>query len=245
MPDDLLHADSFHLIVKLKPGMLPGWEGGGWVGLESFAEEHLARDRFHALRPVLEALQARAAMIRGLAQSATQTISHDKTVISRDAEFWTLGSVEIRVAGPELLGLWRREADRLTAEFAAREAARQAARPVVLPPPPPPTGLSKRSAALLFGGSFVAVLVASKLLMTPPPDPAVSITTVKRDGTTIMLPDPKDPNFTIEYELRPDGTRVVTARYPNGQRPEPQDPNDPKRQRSLADGVNNVLRARP
>ena len=60
-----MHADSFHLIVKLKPGMLPGWEGGGWVGLESFSEEHLARDRFHALRPVLEGLHASAAMIRG------------------------------------------------------------------------------------------------------------------------------------------------------------------------------------
>jgi hypothetical protein len=237
--DALADADPFHLIVKLTPDLVPGWESGGWVAVESFAEEQQARDRFHALKPALEGLHAGAAMIRGIAQSSTQTIAHDKTVISRDAEFWTLHSAEIRIAGAELLDLWRREADRLIAESAARNAARHAPRPAAKPV------VSKRAAGLAFGGAVVAMAVATHLAMPPtPPDPVSPISLVKREGTTVLIPDPKDPNFMIEYEFRPDGTRTVVARFPKGQRPEPQDSGEPKRPRTLAEGFNAFLRVR-
>ena len=241
--DALANADPFHLIVKLTPGLLPGWESGGWVAVESFAEENQARDRFHDLRPVLESLRASSAVVRGIAQSSTQTLSHDKTVISRDAEFWTLHSAEIRIAGPDLIDFWSREAARLMAELAARDAARLA--PRLAPRPVPKAGKPKRTAALAFGGAAVAMVVATTLAMRPTtPDPLSATTLARREGTTMLLPDPKDPNFTIEYELKPDGTRTVVARFPNGQRPEPQENGEAKRARTLADGVNTFLRVR-
>lgn len=239
MTDPLSNAHPFHLIVKLKPGLLAGWESGGWVAVDNFSEEHKARDRFHALRPVLETLRASAAVIRGIGQSSSGTVSHDKTIISRDAEFWTLRRAEIRIAGPDVLDLWHREAARLIAEAAAKDAARLA------PRHPAKAGMSKRTAALAFGGAAVALVVATNLAMPPtPPDPVSPISLVKRDGTTVLLPDPKDPNFTIEYELRPDGTRTVVARFPKGQRPEPQENGEPKRPRTLAEGVNAFMRIR-
>lgn len=239
MSDDLAAALPYHLIVKLKPGVIAGWESGGWVSVESFAEEQQARDRFRALRSVLDTLQASAAMVRGIAQTATQTLSHDKTVISRDAEFWTLHNAEIRIGGVALLEIWRREAARLAAEDAANDARRLAPRPAPL------RRLTSPTVALGFGGAFAAIVLATALVMPlTRSDPTYSISTVKRDGTTILLPDPKDPNLMIEYELRPDGTRTVVARFPKGQRPEPQENGEPKRARTLADGVNIFLRVR-
>jgi hypothetical protein len=236
---DLAAALPYHLIVKLEPGVIAGWEPGGWVSVESFAEEHEAKDRFHALRSVLDALHASAAMVRGIAQTSTQTLSHDKTVISRDAEFWTLHNAEIRIADAALLETWRREAERLAAEDAAKIARRLAPRPA------PPGRLSKRTVGLGFAGAFVAIIGATTLALPPtPPDPTSSISLVRRDGTTILLPDPKDPNFMIEYDLRPDGTRTVVARFPKGQRPEPQENGEPKRARTLAEGVNMFLGVR-
>jgi hypothetical protein len=241
--EETVRADAFHLILKLQPGSLPEWRGSGWVCVESYAQERQGRDRFHVLRPALDALHASAALIRGTAQAASRTVSHDKTIIARDAEFWTLRSAEIRIVGRELEEIWKSESSRLIAEEAARDAARLAA-----PRPAARTAqaqkMSMATSGALFAGAFVAVIVGTGLAMpTSPTDPVSSISLVKREGTTVLVPDPKDPSMLIEYLLHPDGTRTVVTRMPRSQKIEDR-AGTPPGQRSLAEGVNVFLRVR-
>jgi hypothetical protein len=234
--DDSQADVPFHLIVRLAAGKMPGWRGTGWVCVEHFAEEHHGRDRFHVLRPALDGLQASAALIRGTAQPSTRTVTHDRTVISRDAEFWTLRSAEIRLAGRELADLWQRETGRLVTAAAAREAARLAMRRPARNP------WAMRANIAVFATVFVTIVVGTRLLMPDEaPFPVSPISAINRDGTTVLVPDPKDPSMMVEYELHPDGTRTAISRIPRSQKaPDPSE----KRPRTLAEGVNMFLRVR-
>lgn len=240
MATDVSIEDPFLIVIRIPPGGLAEWRGLGWTCVESYFEEREARDRFHVIRPAVEASRASAALIRGVPDPERRVVHYTRTIMSKDAEFWTLQKAEIRMAGREEEALWHRSVARLLAELAARDGAPKARKPQ----PKPPLVPVRVQAAGLFALGAAAVLATYVALPQASDRPSATFSTVKRNGTTILVPDPRDPSALIEYELRDDGTRIAIGKVARGEPRSTESTGESGKSRTLVEGINMFLRVR-
>jgi len=248
-------GEDRHLLVVRLPDGLPGFASGQWVAVEDFEDEWSGRQRFHAVRVVIETLRGGAVLVRAFVAPRLDRIEYLKTVMSKDTEFWRLYNVEIFKATPEQRGEWIAAAEAILAKDEADSLAllthrrRRSA------------SASSKLTGMLVGaaGGIAAVAVAVSIATIPePPALPLDASTVRArsGGLSITLADPADPKILIEYEIWQDGTRREVRRFPSGQqRPAnttrvetpaeaPGVPAGERQQRSLADGINMFTRFR-
>jgi len=248
-------GEDRHLLVVRLPDGLPGFASGHWVAVEDFEDEWSGRQRFHAVRVVIETLRGGAVLVRAFVAPKLDRIEYLKTVMSKDTEFWRLYNVDIVRATPEQRGEWTAAAEAILAKDEADSLAMLARRRRRSP------GASSKLTGMLVGaaGGLAAVAVAVSIATAPEP-PAVpldaSTVRARSGGMSITLPDPADPKMLVEYEMRPDGTRREVRKFPRDQqRPtemprvetpaaSPGVPSGERQQRSLADGINGFSRFR-
>jgi hypothetical protein len=213
MSQEPMRAERFLIVARVTSRQLPSFPAKGWVAVEVFQDETAARERFHALRTPLEDMKLGAVLIRALTSSTFERIAYEKTIISKDADFWDLQSAEITRASRQQQDEWNagvervlhdREERRHEAEKAAVAArAGQASRPS-----------ASRQSIMVAAGSFAIVLAVGLAFVLRSEAPGVDASLAKaRDGTTtLILADPNDPRIMVEYVLRPDGSRTVVRR---------------------------------
>jgi len=248
-------GEDRHLLVVRLPDGLPGFASGQWVAVEEFEDEWSGRQRFHAVRVVIETLRGGAVLVRAFVAPKLDRIEYLKTVMSKDTEFWRLYNVDIVRATPEQRGEWTAAAEAIMAKDEADSLALLARRSRRLP------SASSKFTGMLVGavGGMAAVAIAVTIANSPEA-PAVPLdaSTVRAlsGGMSITLPDPVDSKMLIEYEMRPDGTRREVRKFPRDQQRAPEQPRvetpaaapvgpaGERQQRTLADGINGLTRFR-
>ena len=149
-------GEDRHLLVVRLPDGLPGFASGQWVAVEEFEDEWSGRQRFHAVRVVIETLRGGAVLVRAFVAPKLDRIEYLKTVMSKDTEFWRLYNVDIVRATPEQRGEWTAAAEAIMAKDEADSLALLARRSRRLP------SASSKFTGMLVGaaGGLAAVAVA-------------------------------------------------------------------------------------
>jgi hypothetical protein len=218
MSQETMRTERFLIVARVTRRQLESFPAKGWVAVEVFNEEIVARERFHALRVPLEDMKVGAVLIRALTTPACEKIAFEKTVISKDADFWELQSAaEILRANTEQQEEWNRRVEQVIGE---RELQRQAAREAAASAGAAKAAARKASGKpryALAASAFAAVLAVGLLFgLRQAPDAALdpAVARAREGTTTLIIPDPADPRLVVEYALRSDGTRTVVRRMP-------------------------------
>ncbi|MFO1151441.1 MAG: hypothetical protein U1E62_23965 [Alsobacter sp.] len=219
MSQETMRTERFLIVARVTKRQLDTFPAKGWVAVEVFNEEIVARERFHALRAPLDDMKVGAVLVRALTTPACEKIAFEKTVISKDADFWELqGTAEILRANAAQQEEWNSRVEqvigelerkrRVASEAAASALAARPARRKASGPPRLALAASGGLAAVLAVGLVVALQQAPDTAL----DPAVA--RAREGTTTLIIPDAGDPRILVEYALRPDGTRTVVRRMP-------------------------------
>jgi hypothetical protein len=212
-----MRIERFLIVARVTKRQLESFPAKGWVAVEVFNEEIVARERFHALRVPLEQLKVGAVLIRALTTPACEKIAFEKTVISKDADFWELqGTAEILRANAEQQEEWNRRVEEIGEREKQKRIAQEATAAARMAKPSPQKASNNRPVALAASG-FAAVLAVGLLFgmrsgQEQSLDPAVA--RAREGTTTLIIPDATDPRILVEYALRPDGSRTVVRRLP-------------------------------
>src|SRR3954451_12489580 len=103
-------ADSegeLHLVVMQgNHARIPGLPVDTWLSVERFADERIARARFHYIRPASQALDAGMVLLRAKPSDNRGTIVHLHTVVSSNAELARLYQINIARASSQQKEAW-------------------------------------------------------------------------------------------------------------------------------------------
>lgn len=214
MAQDSLMGERYLLVARFTKRQLETFPAKGWVVVEVFNDETSGRERFHEIRLPLERLKLGAVLVRAMTTAGFERISYEKTVISKDADFWDLKHAELMRATQSQQDSWAATIDSILAEVAAEhEASAVAATQAKVSKAQARAGQHQRHAAMAAG--FVAVLaIAGVVAFARQGDaPAASMVARGRDDSmTVIIADPTDARMLTEYALKPDGTRTVVRR---------------------------------
>lgn len=214
MAQESLMSDRYLVVARLTQRQLEDFPAKAWVVVEVFNDEAAGRERFHHLRLPLERLKLGAVLIRATTTADFERIVFEKTVISKDADFWELQHAELMRATQHQQDAWAAAIDGAIAEAAAeREAAVKAAAEVRAATVRVRSGLQQRHKAMAAG--FAAVLAVGGVVAVArqATGPANSVVAKSRDESmTVIIADPGNPRMLTEYALKPDGTRTVVRR---------------------------------
>ncbi len=216
MARDTMRQEKLLIVVRVTSRQLQKFPARGWVAVEVFSDETSARARFHALRLPLEELKVGAVLVHALTTPDFEYIEYQKTVISKDADFWELQSADIIRASEDQQSEWneciaatlkRIEEKRVALDAAA--ALRKAGKPIE------ERKSRQRSKAFAACAGFVLVAgigVAVGLSGNKPPAPDWALQQARRGIVTVIMADKNDPNMLIEFELKDDGSRRLVRR---------------------------------
>jgi hypothetical protein len=214
MAQDAIRSERLLIVARVTQRQMATFPGRGWVAVEVFQDETVARERFHQLRIPLERLKLGAVLIRALTSTAFDKIAFEKTVISKDADFWELQHADIQRATSPQQEEWNAAIGGILRDLAGeREEAKVASEAHRVARLKAESGSRRMLAAA--GAGFAVVLAAAGVLVLgrsvePPMDRAVARA---REGTmTVIIADAADPRVLTEYALKPDGTRTAVRR---------------------------------
>ena len=251
MPRETMRQERLLIVVRVTRRQLQSFPARGWVAVEVFSDETAARARFHTLRLPLERLKLGAVLVHALTTPDFERVEYQKTVISKDADFWDLPQGDIVRANEEQQAQWNEsvratleemEAQRAAAETAAKlkRASRQAAKSRANRP------------ALVAAAAFavVAVVGAAMFSGSRAPAPDATLQQARRGVMTVIMADRNDPGMLVEYELKDDGSRRVVRRLTPAEaaavsvREEGLTTQAAERPKSLVDALNNFFAVR-
>jgi hypothetical protein len=218
MSQETMRSERFLIVARVTSRQLDSFPAKGWVAVEVFNEEIAARERFHALRLPLEDMKVGAVLIRALTTPNCEKIAFEKTVISKDADFWELqGSAEILRANGVQQDEWNTRVQHVIDERETKRRVASEAAASALAARPAPRKTPSVPSYALAASAFAAILAVGLAVgLRPTPDAAVDAALARaRDGMmTLIIPDPLDARILVEYAVRPDGTRTVVRRIP-------------------------------
>jgi hypothetical protein len=216
MAKDTIRQERLLIVVRVTRRQLSRFPAQGWIAVEVFSDEVTARARFHALRLPLEELKLGAVLVHALVTPSFEQIEYQKTIISKDADFWQLQKSEIARASADQQGQWNevtgRILDRIDQERVAAEDSAAAKRAAAPARERQQAHRQWGLAAALGFASVFAISVTYGLLARSTGSVDASLDNTRKDVTTVIMADRNDPNQLVEYELKPDGTRKAVRR---------------------------------
>src|SRR4051794_10671285 len=106
MPMETMRLDRLLVVVRVTSRQLHSFPAKGWVAVEVFTAEADARARFHALRLPLDRMKVGAVLVHALTTPNFDSVEYQKTVMSKDADYWELQHSEIVRASEEQQAEW-------------------------------------------------------------------------------------------------------------------------------------------
>lgn len=216
MARDTMRLERLLIVVRVTHAQLQSFPANSWVAVEAFTDETSARARFHVLRLPLERIKVGAVLVHALTTPNLESVEYQKTVISKDADYWELQHSEIVRASEEQQAEWN---EAVISAIAEAETQRKAA--VAAAAQRKALGSTERhqgrQRSVVMAGCVVFAAVCAigftvSSLRDKPAQADHALQQARRGFVTVIMADRNDPTKFIEYELKDDGTRRVVRR---------------------------------
>jgi hypothetical protein len=98
---------ELHLVVMQgNQARIPGLPADTWLSVERFADERIARARFHYIRAASQALDAGMVLVRAKPSDSRGAVVHLHTVVSSNAELARIYQIDIARASSRQKEAW-------------------------------------------------------------------------------------------------------------------------------------------
>jgi hypothetical protein len=213
MGQEAMRSERYLVVARVTQRQLATFPARGWVVVEVFNDEASGRERLHQLRVPLEKLKLGAVLIRAMTTAGFERIAYEKTIISKDADFWDLQHSELLRATEPQQQEWNRTVEAVLAEAAAeRKASLQAATDHRAARVRARSGQRQRSVAMAAGFATVLAVAGIVALSRQNDDAGRMVARSHNETMTVIIADSGNSRMLTEYALKPDGTRVAVRR---------------------------------